>query len=259
MNKQEELFPKKDEEPTNYVRMSLPEIVKKYKPTTEAQIRDAVSLPVGETDKLEPFESVEFRKVTPRSYDGLDHSGLINADKPYTGEDVMNSKGFYTRREVTTQGLVDAIKEYAIISIDPGSSGSITVFQPTGEIISTKMPDTPKDVFDLLKEAKNNYSVTCYMEKVQGLPGMGGSPMFNFGKGYGHLEMALLALEIQTVTIRPQEWQKTLGIGTKGKTSTTEWKNKLKAKAQQLFPSVKVTLWNADALLIGWYAQNLKK
>lgn len=162
-------------------------------------------------------------------------------------------------KRINESVLDSSFKQKAIVSIDPGTLGAITVFKPTGEIIPTKMPDTPKDVFDLLREAKNNFTVTCYMEKVQGLPGMGGSPMFNFGKGYGHLEMALLALEIQTVTIRPQEWQKTLGIGTKGKLTTTAWKNKLKAKAQQIFPQLKVTLWNADALLIGWYAQNLKK
>lgn len=248
MNKQEELFPKRDE----------------------------VTVPKGQTDKPEPFQyfaaGIDPYKdlINDGSYavllqegEGVDKGKLI---AEYLGREDRGKKW-----EVQFPELIKEMQQYygdkflvkeklpAIVSIDPGSSGSITVFQPTGEIISTKMPDTPKDVFDLLKEAKNNYSVTAYMEKVQGLPGMGGSPMFNFGKGYGHLEMALLALEIQTVTIRPQEWQKTLGIGTKGKTSTTEWKNKLKAKAQQLFPSVKVTLWNADALLIGWYAQNLKK
>lgn len=253
-----------------------------FKPDTNKPLRDAFSLPEGEIDKLEPFESVdklEYQRITPAAFDGegnnhhLDEMGFLNLNKEHTGEEVMNSIGMYQNRGMTPQEMYDyykkngqfppyyenVYKEIAIIAIDPGSSGSITLLPFIGEIISTKMPDTPKDVFDLLKYAKNKYSVTCYMEKVQGLPGMGGSPMFNFGKGYGHLEMALLALEIQTVTIRPQEWQKTLGIGTKGKSSTTEWKNKLKAKAQQLFPSVKVTLWNADALLIGWYAQNLKK
>ncbi len=150
-------------------------------------------------------------------------------------------------------------KKDAIISIDPGSIGCVCLFKPSGDVISTKMPDTPKDLFDLLKSYVLEYNITCYMEKVQGLPGMGGSPMFNFGKGYGHLEMALLALEIKTVTTRPQEWQKVFGIGTKGKSSTTEWKNKLKAKCQQLYPQVKVTLWNADALLIGEWARNLRK
>lgn len=151
------------------------------------------------------------------------------------------------------------IREHAIIAIDPGSSGAVCVLSASGEIIVHKMPDTPKDLLELLRSISLTYESTCYLEKVGGLPKMGGSSMFNFGQGYGHLEMALLALNIKTVTTRPQEWQKVFGIGTKGKSSTTEWKNKLKAKAQQLFPTIKVTLWNADALLIGEWARNLRK
>lgn len=154
-------------------------------------------------------------------------------------------------------GVID--KEPATIAIDPGSSGCVALLTDTGKTLAHKMPETPMDLLELLRSLNNEYSVTCYMEKVGGRPGMGGSPMFNFGKGYGHLEMALLALEIKTITISPQAWQKTFNVGTKGKSSTTEWKNKLKAKAQQLFPSLKVTLWSADALLIGEYARNLKR
>lgn len=149
-------------------------------------------------------------------------------------------------------------KPKAIISIDPGTNGAICILKDSGETLTYKMPSTPKDIFELLREAKNEYNVECFMEKVQGLPKMGGSPMFNFGQGYGHLEMALIALGIKTVTTRPQEWQKAFSIGTKGKSSTTEWKNKLKAKAQMLYPDIKVTLWNADALLIGEWARNLR-
>lgn len=94
-------------------------------------------------------------------------------------------------------------------------------------------------------------------EKVGGMPGMAGSAMFNFGKGYGNLEMALIALEIKTTLTSPQAWQKTFMIGTKSKQTTTQWKNKLKALAQQIFPQLKVTLINADALLILEYFRKL--
>ena len=50
--------------------------------------------------------------------------------------------------------------------------------------------------------------------------------------------------------IRPAIWMKAHSVGTKGERSTTEWKNVLKSRAAELFPSVDVTLWNADALLI---------
>ena len=86
------------------------------------------------------------------------------------------------------------------------------------------------------------------------MPGQGGMAMFTFGKGLGHLEMALLSLGIKTNEVTPQKWQKHFQLGSSTKcASKTEWKNKLKAKAQQLFPNEKVTLKTADALLIYQY------
>jgi hypothetical protein len=49
--------------------------------------------------------------------------------------------------------------------------------------------------------------------------------------------------------VRPQKWQGFLGLG-KSEGDKTKWKNKLKAKAQNLFPSLDVTLSTADALLL---------
>ncbi len=147
-----------------------------------------------------------------------------------------------------------------IIAIDPGKNGGIAVFDVVRrKIVSlVKMPDTPTDILNFLSVYNTNS--VCYLEKVGGLPGMGGSAMFNFGKGYGHIEMALLANKIKTVTVTPQQWQKTLQLGTKGNKSTTEWKNKLKAKAQQLYPEVeKITLATSDALLILEHARIVER
>jgi len=60
------------------------------------------------------------------------------------------------------------------------------------------------------------------------------------------------------VLVTPQEWQKTMGVGTKkgGGHSTTEWKNVLKREAQRRFPSVeKITLKTADAFCLLSHAQ----
>jgi hypothetical protein len=70
--------------------------------------------------------------------------------------------------------------------------------------------------------------------------------MWNTGVLYG----AAVAMGWKIHRIRPAIWQKTHTCGTKGELTTTQWKNKLKARAAELFPSVDVTLWNADALLI---------
>jgi hypothetical protein len=147
-----------------------------------------------------------------------------------------------------------------IIGIDPGANGGIAVGHDDGRLIAVApMPATPKDLFDCLAEIhddtpKEYGEIEAYLEKVGGMPGQGGMAMFTFGKGFGHLEMALLSLGIKTNEVTPQKWQKHFQLGSSTKcASKTEWKNKLKAKAQQLFPNEKVTLKTADALLIYQY------
>lgn len=152
------------------------------------------------------------------------------------------------------------LKDRKIIAIDPGAQGGIAIFSVDKDrlIEVVKMPDTPQDLLDLISKYQINSK--CYLEKVGGLPGMGGSSMFNFGKGFGHLEMALLCRKIPTTEVTPQKWQKALQLGTKGHKSTSQWKNKLKAKAQQLYPKVpKITLAISDALLILEYARITEK
>lgn len=145
-------------------------------------------------------------------------------------------------------------KDRLIIGIDPGVAGGIGVYSITqGRLImAIKMPETPTDLLAFLK--LHSLNSKCYLEKVGGIPGNGANAMFNFGRGYGHLEMALLACRIPTETVTPQKWQKEFQLGGRGKTmSKTEWKNKLKAKAQQLFPTFNVTLATCDAMLIALY------
>ena len=146
------------------------------------------------------------------------------------------------------------------IGIDPGKHGGIAVMGADGEVIDVvKMPETPQDLLDFLEQYKDDSF--CTLERVGGMPGNGGSAMFNFGKGYGHLQMALLALHIPTEDVTPNKWEKTYQLGSSGKYTKTEWKNRLKAKAQQMFPHLgkKITRATCDALLICDYGrrQNL--
>ncbi len=142
------------------------------------------------------------------------------------------------------------------IGIDPGKHGGIAVLDESGAVVDiVKMPETPQDLLGFLSQYKENS--VCTLERVGGMPGNGGSAMFNFGKGYGHLQMALIALEIPTEDVTPNKWEKMYQLGSSGKFGKTEWKNKLKAKAQQLFPSLgkKITLATCDALLIAEYGR----
>lgn len=124
------------------------------------------------------------------------------------------------------------------------------------------MPETFGDTRDhiLSLKAKAGNPI-AYIEQVGGFMGGGGKnvaaahTMFQFGEGYGFLQGILMAYDIPLITVRPQLWQSSLHLGNKDKNaSKTEWKNYLKGKAQEYFPSLKITLKTADALLILRYA-----
>lgn len=146
------------------------------------------------------------------------------------------------------------MKKY--IGIDPGKNGGIAIILENGEVLCVeRMPQTPQELLSFLEEFKDES--ICVLERVGGMPGNGGSAMFNFGKGYGHIQMALIALGIPCEDVTPNKWEKAYQLGSSGKYSKTEWKNKLKSKAQQLFPKLgkKITLATCDALLISEYGR----
>jgi len=154
--------------------------------------------------------------------------------------------------------FMDTVKKN-YIGIDPGKNGGIAVLDAEGKVLDlTKMPETPQDLLEFLRKWKDGS--VCTLERVGGMPGNGGSAMFNFGKGFGHLQMALMALEIPMTDVTPNKWEKAFQMGSSGKFTKTEWKNLLKAKAQQIFPKLgrKVTLATCDALLIAEYGRRNK-
>ena len=133
-----------------------------------------------------------------------------------------------------------------IIGIDPGTNGGIA-WITDGRPCVEKMPDTLQDLWELLRDIAVEGQCVAYLEQVHSSPQMGVVSSFTFGNGFGRLEMALTAAEIPFERVRPQVWQKAMGCMTKGD------KNVSKRKAQELFPSMKVTHAIADALLIASY------
>lgn len=59
---------------------------------------------------------------------------------------------------------------------------------------------------------------------------------------------AALCVPVELVT--PQRWQKGMSVGVRAGLERADWKRKLKAQAERLFPGQRVTLATADALLI---------
>ena len=148
------------------------------------------------------------------------------------------------------------VGDVSFIGIDPGKAGGIATI--TGrEVTAYKMPDTERDLWTLILRLSCAVQTSfAVIEAVHAMPKQGVSSTFKFGKGFGNLRMALIAADVPFEDATPQKWMKALSIPKRAKTDTTrEWKNKLKAKAQELFQQIDVTLGTSDALLIAFYCR----
>lgn len=147
-----------------------------------------------------------------------------------------------------------------IIGIDPGMSGGIAFIYDDGVPPSCyKMPETDLDLFDLIDTTVGFDNPTAaFIEKVNAGPKMGSSASFKFGQNVGAIRMACLAAGVRIEYVSPQKWQKEFGLIVRGRglgQDDTSKKNRNKARAQELFPGVKITHAIADCLLIAEYGR----
>jgi hypothetical protein len=151
-----------------------------------------------------------------------------------------------------------------VIAIDPGASGGIAWMTGSEAIIGiVKMPETEGDIINLFRSIVTpRHDPVAFVERVGGFIAgrpAPGSRMFNFGRNYGFILGVLGALSIAVEPVEAHEWQKEMKVGKKGDQTPTKWKNKLKARAQQLYPELDITLSTADALLILDYGRRREK
>ena len=148
-----------------------------------------------------------------------------------------------------------------VLGIDPGESGGIAVMDSSHRLLDVvPMPSTPMDILSYLRRWVGGGCV-AYIEDVgRGMPGQSSSSTAKFARHNGHLEMALLALGIPTVKCTPQRWERLYQLGKSTGMPRAEWKRRLKAKAQELFPDLgaRVTLKVCDALLIALYGVRME-
>jgi len=137
-----------------------------------------------------------------------------------------------------------------LIGIDPGNSGGVAVLRD-GQVTTfclAKLTDQ-----DLFRELAQLEPATVYLEKVGPTPQMGVTSAFTFGGNYRAVRMACVAAGLRLIDVTPQRWQSVLRLkkiaGGIGKNDTAK-KNRNKAKAQELYPQLKITHAIADALLI---------
>lgn len=147
-----------------------------------------------------------------------------------------------------------------LIAIDPGVNGAIAFRDWEGRVFLETMPDTPREVYDVLRDyavmaRTEGHPVEARLERVGDFfPGSKASPaaLVKLSRHYGELRAFLIALEVPFLEVRPAHWMRQvipdLPKGYAGGVSAAR-KRLIKKGVQQAFPSVKgITLQTADAL-----------
>tara|TARA_R110002020_G_scaffold80149_5_gene200139 strand:+ start:2458 stop:2988 length:531 start_codon:yes stop_codon:yes gene_type:complete len=143
------------------------------------------------------------------------------------------------------------------IGIDVGKSGGVAIIDSikseNAPITAVKCPETVADMSKLITWHKwDCRDLLCVIEKVHSMPKQGVKSMFTFGKNFGQWLGILAAFEIPYIEVTPQKWMKYYGAMPKDK---KERKTHLKHLAQSLYPSINVTLYTADAILMAHYCK----
>lgn len=158
------------------------------------------------------------------------------------------------------------MNDKVIIAVDPGCNGGWAWKDVDGIVHAAPMGETARDILEQIRSMEDACDkdgnilapdrFVCYMEDVgRGMPGQSSVATATFARHVGNLEAFLMAEDISIVKVLPTRWQPSLGIGkAKDCKSKTEWKNMVKGRMQEMFPTIKVTLKTADALGILCYA-----
>ena len=142
-----------------------------------------------------------------------------------------------------------------IVACDPGVNGGFAV-HTKDRIILFKMPESLPDIHQLLIGFKLADS-HLWIEKVPKFVSKltPAAAVATLHENYGIVQGLAYSQGYALHRVEPKVWQEPLGLGGRKSCDTgPEWKRKLKAKAQELYPHLDVTLGNADALLILHYA-----
>ena len=112
---------------------------------------------------------------------------------------------------------------------------------------------TPHGIYDADSEFQN-YSLKVYIERVWAFPTDARSNAFNFGVNYGKWLGVISSSNIKPTLVTPKKWQDSYQPLSKEKKKR---KKELKEIAEEMFPDIRVTPYNCDALLIGAWAKTM--
>ncbi len=152
------------------------------------------------------------------------------------------------------------------LGIDPGVDGAIVKIYASGEICNILQMNKateaefvkfllPKVTFAVLERIMPRPTMVFDHVTKKVVPRILKSTCVLYGN-YMQVRAALTAGHTPFDAVTPQKWQKGLNLRTRAKgEEKRDWKNYLKGEAQRLFPSQKVTLAIADALLLAEYCR----
>ena len=118
------------------------------------------------------------------------------------------------------------------IGLDPGNTGAMVALNERYNVVyaasfplmnigtsKTKrmMLDAVEFSCDLRNLLDREGAQYVVLEKAQAMPGQGMSSMFQYGRGFGMLEMALAALRVPYELVHPTRWQKAVLKGVAGR------------------------------------------
>ena len=141
------------------------------------------------------------------------------------------------------------------IGIDPGKGGGVAIVyfgERYKKWVAHKCPKTIKEMSILLKMFNHiSPNAKCFIESVHAFPTDGRSSAFKFGMNFGIWQGILESLNIETVLVTPQKWQKELELSK----NKQERKNQLKEIAIKV-SGLKATLHTSDAICIAKWGLN---
>lgn len=143
------------------------------------------------------------------------------------------------------------------LGIDPGATGGAVLLdslaRPIYVMRFSKYPTRNDWLTEFSTVALYNQSLFCHMEHVHAMPKDGVKQSFSFG---GHVERLKTMLNWHGIgyeLVTPRAWMNSFKMFRKKSETKTKWKNRLRAKAKELYPQENITLDVADAYLIARY------
>lgn len=158
--------------------------------------------------------------------------------------------------------MSERIKINCVIGVDPGANGGLAVFVPGRNAKAVKMPKDIAELRDFFAYYAEIYKPIVFLEKLSVRPDdvMVQGDKAALGKLYRiqkmmanfeHLKAIIETSGIPYVLVHPASWQTKLKLRERGvHEEKADRKRRYQQRAAALYPEVKVTLWNADALLL---------